>query len=113
MVNGRLLLGEDDVLAVPGVPDQPVYVGVRPEGFVVDPQGPMRCRLNRVEVMGRDTSIISAHPAAGDVQLRSIVPSETRLPEGAETVRFSLKPAKVFLFSKADETRLRTGESEA
>ena len=90
-----------------------MYVGIRPEGFVVDEQGPMQCSLSRVEVMGRDTSIITTHPAAGEVSLRAIVSSETRLNQGTRSVRFSLKPAKVFLFSKADEARIRIAESEA
>ena len=51
------------VLAAKGVPDQEVWAGIRPEGFLPDPEGPLSCTLERVEVMGRDVSIIASHKA--------------------------------------------------
>ena len=111
--DGRLYLGGEAVLEVPGITDQEVFVGIRPEGFTVDENGPFRCGLSGVEVMGRDTSLIVAHPAAPGVRLRAIVPSETKVPAGAQTVSFSLKPAKVLVFGKADEKRLRAAERKA
>ena len=56
--NGQLLLGGAAVLAVPGAPEGPVTAAVRPEGFVLDGQGPLACALNGVEVMGRDISVV-------------------------------------------------------
>ena len=43
--------------------DQEVYVGIRPEGFIVDPKGVFSCEIKQLEVMGRDISIISTNPA--------------------------------------------------
>ena len=43
-----------------GVPDQEVYVGIRPEGFLWQEDGPLHCEMGRVEVMGRDISIVSS-----------------------------------------------------
>ena len=104
--NGRLFLGEDEVLAVGGVEDQPVWVGVRPEGFVPQEAGPLGCRLIGVEVMGRDTSVVSAHPAAVGDSIRSIISAEHRVDKDNETVRFALKPNKVFLFRRDTEERI-------
>ena len=104
--NGRLFLGEDEVLAVGGVEDQPVWVGVRPEGFVPQEAGPLGCRLIGVEVMGRDTSVVSAHPAAVCDSIRSIISAEHRVDKDNETVRFALKPNKVFLFRRDTEERI-------
>ena len=47
--SGQLLVGENPVLTVPGVPDQDVFVGIRPEGFIPASDGPLcyhvrRCR---------------------------------------------------------------------
>ena len=50
--DGKLWIGEDEVMDVPSVSDQEVYIGIRPEGFQLDPDGPMQCRLVGVEVMG-------------------------------------------------------------
>ena len=45
-------------------PDGEVYVGIRPEGFVPDENGALRCEFRSLEVMGRDVSVVSAHPQA-------------------------------------------------
>ena len=104
---GRLFIGEDDVLAAPGVADQDVYVGVRPEGFTPDEQGALRCQLNNVEVMGRDSSVVSSHPASANPVVRSIINSDIKIDTSCEEVRFSLKPHKVFVFNKETEERIR------
>ena len=103
---GKLYLGEDAVLDVPGVADQEVHVGIRPEGFELDPNGPMCCKLSSVEVMGRDSSVVSTHDASQNPVVRSIIDADNKVDESAETVRFTLKPHKVFLFHKETEERI-------
>ena len=103
---GKLYLGEDCVLDAAGVADQEVFVGIRPEGFELDPNGPMTCKLNNVEVMGRDSSIVSTHPASQNPVVRSIIDADNKVDPNSETVRFSLKPHKVFVFHKETEERL-------
>ena len=103
---GRLIIGEEAVLEVPGVKDREVYAGIRPEGFVLDPEGPFTCALTAVEVMGRDTSVVSSNPAMEGVSIRSIVPSDSIIDPEAKTVRFRLKPAKVHLFDAETEERI-------
>ncbi|MDO4192355.1 MAG: ABC transporter ATP-binding protein [Erysipelotrichaceae bacterium] len=100
---GKLYLGEDAVMDVGSVEDQEVYVGIRPEGFILDDNGPMHCGLNRVEVMGRDTTVVSSHPSAQTDTIRVIIPSESRTASLVNTVNFSLKPFKVHLFNKDTE----------
>ena len=56
---GQLLIGEEAVLSVRGVEDQPLTVGIRPEGFLLREDGPLSLDLVRVEVMGRDISVVS------------------------------------------------------
>ncbi len=101
--DGKLYLGDDAVMTAEGVEDQEVYVGIRPEGFILDDNGPMHCRLHRVEVMGRDTTVVSSHPAAQSDTIRVIIPSESRTSSLENTVNFSLKPFKVHLFDKETE----------
>ena len=83
-----------------------VIVGIRPEGFVVDPVGPLCCHLSGVEVMGRDTSIVSTHPASQGSSIRSIVDAQSAVNVASQQVRFSLKPDKVLLFDKETERRI-------
>ena len=106
IAGGKLFLGDDEVLRVSGVDDQAVWVGVRPEGFIPQEAGPLCCSLVGVEVMGRDTSVVSTHPAAESASIRSIISAEHHIDKDAETVRFALKPGKVFLFSRESEERL-------
>ena len=103
----KLYLAEDCVMNVPGVADQDVFVGIRPEGFEVNPNGAMRCSLNNVEVMGRDASVVSEHPASVNPVVRSIIDSDIRLDLSNKNVSFSLKAHKVFLFNKDTEERIR------
>ena len=104
--DGKLYIGQDAVLSVGNVPDQPVTVGIRPEGFNLDPNGPMHCKLNNVEVMGRDVSVVSTHEASLNPQVRSIINADFKVDTGSETVSYTLKPHKVFIFNKETEERI-------
>ena len=104
---GRLFIGEDDVMAAPGVADQAVFVGIRPEGFTPDENGALRCKLSNVEVMGRDSSVVSTHSASANPVVRSIINSDIKVDTSCEEIRFSLKPHKVFVFNKETEERIR------
>ncbi len=101
-----LYIGGEKVLAAKGVSDQKVTAAIRPEGFILDPQGAFTLRLERVEVMGRDTSVVSTHPAARSAFVRSIIPAGNRVETRADTVRFSLIPEKVFLFDAETDARI-------
>ncbi len=103
---GKLCLGEDAVLDVPGVEDREVFVGIRPEGFNLDANGPMHCKVSGVDVMGRDVSIVSTHDASLNPVVRSIINSDNKLAEGQTTVSYSLKPHKVFVFDAKTEERI-------
>ena len=99
---GKLYIGEAAVLDVEAA-DADVTVGIRPEGFVPDGQGALECRLDAVEVMGRDITMVCRHESCA-VPIRAIVDAE--LGQEAETVCFSLKKNKVFLFDKESGKRL-------
>ena len=104
--NGCLLIGEETVLTLKNVPDRPVHVGIRPEGFILSENGSFTCRLSRPEVMGRDVSIVSIHPASQNPVIRSIVDAESCENLSGDSVRFALKPRKVFLFDQATGQRI-------
>jgi multiple sugar transport system ATP-binding protein len=104
--NGTVYIGDDAVLEITGVEDQEVIVGVRPEGFELDENGPLHCAISNVEVMGRDVSIVSTNPASINPLVRSIINADNKVDTSAETVRYTLKPHKVFLFNKETEERV-------
>ncbi len=102
----KLYIGEDAVLDVAGVADQEVYVGIRPEGFNVDANGPMHNELSAIEVMGRDMSVIGKNAACVTPSFRAIINSDARTEVGGETVTYSLKRHKTFIFNKETEERI-------
>nr|MBE6544550.1 ABC transporter ATP-binding protein [Oscillospiraceae bacterium] len=104
---GKLYIGESAIIDVPGVDDRKVIVGVRPEGFIPDANGALTCKLNNVEVMGRDVSVVSANSASLNPVVRSIIDADYKINKNAEYVSFSLKAHKVFLFDAETEERIR------
>ncbi len=104
--DGKLFIGGSPVLSVPGLSSQKVFVGIRPEGFVPDEQGMLVCQDPSTEVMGRDISIVCRHNNAS-APIRAIVSSENIVH--GNTVCFSLKPNKVYLFATDSEKRLIWG----
>ena len=103
---GKLYIGDEAVLDVADVADQPVTVGIRPEGFIPSEDGAMTCNLTNLEIMGRDASVVATHPASCNPTVRSIVDGDCKIDTSSATVRYNLKPHKVFLFSKLDEKRI-------
>ena len=104
--NGVLFVGADPVLNVGGVRDGDVTVGIRPEGFIPAENGALVCALHGVEVMGRDITVVCGNKASENKNIRAVVSAEHAVSTG-DTVRFDLKPNKVFLFDTETGERLR------
>ena len=103
---GSLYIGENAVLLTPGISDQPVSVGIRPEGFIPDEKGALCCQLGGIEVMGRDISVVSTHASSVNPVIRSIISSDIQIRLDAKTIRFSIKPNKIFLFRHDNGERI-------
>ena len=104
--NHTLYIGKDSIFPVGEVPDQEVYVGIRPEGFILKENGVLHCNLNRLEVMGRDVSVVSTKEESENATIRSIISAESSVDTSSPVVSFDLKPNKVFLFRKDTEERI-------
>lgn len=114
----KLYIGKDCVMDARGAADQKVYVGIRPEGFLLKEDGELGCKLRGVEVMGRDISVVSSNEASLNHTVRAIIGTENKanieevisMGEGHAAnealVRFTLAPHKVFVFHKETEERI-------
>ena len=107
---GNIYIGEDKVASAPGVNDQEVFVGIRPEGFIFNKDGAFSLKLNNIEVMGRDVSIVSTHEKSLNPIVRSIIDADNKIDPEIETVKFDIKPNKIFIFNKETEERIFVGE---
>ena len=99
----KLYIGEEEVADISGVRDGAVYAAIRPEGVIPNPEGRFRCSLNRVEVMGRDISVVCGHERAVSDTLRFIISNESIIDEDAKTVAFDIKPSKLHVFDPDTE----------
>ena len=103
---GKVYIGDEAVMNVSGVEDQNVYIGIRPEGIEPAADGVLTCKLNNVEVMGRDASVVSSHENSVNPVVRAIISSDIKVDTTAEAVKFNIKPHKFFLFNKDTEERV-------
>ncbi|MCQ2505820.1 MAG: ABC transporter ATP-binding protein [Lachnospiraceae bacterium] len=103
--NGKLYIGKDAVMDVK-LEDKKVFVGIRPEGFILNPNGVLTNDLLSVEVMGRDVSIVSSNPASANPTIRSIIDADSKIDRDAKTISFDIKPNKIFLFDAETEERI-------
>ncbi len=102
---GELHIGDEAVLKTDAA-DGKVVVGIRPEGFIPNAEGSFGCSLSKVEVMGRDITVVAKHPCAHTPTVRAIVSSENLSSVMGETVSFDLKADKVFLFAPESGERI-------
>ena len=86
--------------------DREVYVGIRPEDFILKEDGVLTCDLNRVEVMGRDISVVCSHKACESGTIRAIISSENIKRVGDVRVKFDVKPEELVLFDKVTGERV-------
>jgi len=105
--DSKLYVGKDCILDTPGVRNGKVYVGIRPEGFKLTEEGAFTLKLSRVEVMGRDVSIIGTKEEAQNDNVRAIISSDNLVDTRKDTVSFDLNPKKVFIFDYETEERIR------
>ncbi len=104
--NEKVKIGDAAVFDAPGVPDKNVFVGIRPEGFNLDPEGPLELDLVGIDVMGRDISVITKHEDSLNPSIRAIISADQKTEVSGGSVRFSVKPHKIFVFDGETEERI-------
>ncbi len=107
--NGKLYVGNEAVLDTEGVENQEVYVGIRPEGFILDENGKLTCKVSGIDVMGRDISVVSTNDNSINPVIRSIISADEMKNIKGDTVKFNLKEHKVLIFNKETEKRVYFG----
>ena len=101
---GKVYVGAEAIMDTK-LPDQEVYVGIRPEGLLVGETGVLSLGVEQLEVMGRDISIVAKHDSLIKATARFIVDADTKV-DVVKGVKANIKPNKIFLFNKETEERL-------
>lgn len=103
--DGGVYIG-DEKIATSELPNQEVTVGIRPEGFEIDPDGDLSIYIQHIEYIGRDKSINGVNSYSEKDTFRFIIDSDVQVEE-ATTVKAKIKPHKCFVFDKVTEERIQ------
>ena len=103
---GELYIGTERVMSANGIADGEVTLAVRPEGFAPNPAGELTLSLRGIEVMGRDVSILAESEYSKTSPIRAIVGADDAAGVSGDTVKFSIKTTKAYIFDKKSENRL-------
>ncbi len=103
---GKIYIGDNAVLDAPGQADRIVTVAIRPEGFIPKENGNFKCELKRVEVMGRDISVICDHELCENEFIRIIVRAENLTEMTGNVAEFDILPYKAFVFDSESGERI-------
>jgi len=89
------------------LPDGPVTIGIRPEGFLLDPSktAPFHFDVDLVETIGRDTTLIfdmknDTVALLDKKSFKAIIDASFRIKPG-DITHFTIKPDKMHLFDKS------------
>ncbi len=103
--DGGIYVGKERIAATK-LPDQEITVGIRPEGFDINPEGNMSIYIQHVEYIGRDKLVTGVNPNSEKETFRFIVDSSVELKEES-TAKAFVKPNKFFVFDKETEERIQ------
>ncbi len=104
--DGKMYIGEEAVLNVKNVENQKVYVAVRPEALVPDPEGPLSCKFVSLEVMGRDISVVFKSPYSERKALRAIIGADVKVEPKDGIIRFRVRSPKTEIFNYETQERV-------
>ena len=104
--NGGLYIGEERILDS-HLENQEVCVGIRPEGFEVNENGSFTVKVEQIEYIGRDKSIVATNPNSENPTFRFIIDADIKGVEVGVYLKGNVKPNKCFVFDKTTESRLQ------
>lgn len=109
--NGVLKIGEETICSSKTFDgeERPVYVGIRPEGFMADEHTPdskrvLTLNVNAIVTMGRDMSLIAKHDNFLGDEIKIIIDSDVKAEIGK--MKFGIRPNKLFVFDHETEERI-------
>jgi ABC-type sugar transport system ATPase subunit len=111
---GKIYIGDDCVFQTKtALEDQPLYVAIRPEGLLVNPEQGVpsfKAEVKQVQVLGRDLYIVGANAACLQPTFKAIIQNNDELYHGE--VRLGVKAKKFYIFNKKTEERIYLEEGE-
>ena len=104
--NNSLYIGEEKILTnINLLHSEDVFVGIRPEGFVLDnKEGLITLNVKQILTMGRDMTLICQNSNFIGQDIKIIIDSDTKINLGIN--KFGIKLSKLYIFDSASEKRI-------
>lgn len=108
--NNAIFIGSEKILTADvDIPDGPLFIGIRPEGFLPYDEAPeedkvLTLHCDQVLTMGRDLSLICSSPFLVGDKIKIIIDSDLNPQIG--NIKFALRKNKVFIFDGKTEERI-------
>src|SRR5574344_2065332 len=108
--NNAIYVGDNKIItSKKKLPDGEVYVGIRPEGFMVSKdekakEGEITLNVNEVLTMGRDLMLVCSNKEFIGEKIKIIIDSDVEAKVGATNLK--LRENKVYVFDKKTEERI-------
>ena len=106
--DGKIYIGDSCINEnAKNIPNQKVYVAIRPEGFFIEKDkknNGLTAEVEMIQVLGRDISIIAKNTNCIKESFRVIISSEETNVKGQ--IKFGVKENKMFIFDHETEERI-------
>ncbi len=106
IANGDVIVNEEAIYHNDNLEDNPdIYIAIRPEGLSVDNEnGTFTIRVDAIQTMGRDISVLCSHPSFIGERIKIVCDSDIVVPLGYN--RFAVRENKLYLFDGETEERI-------
>lgn len=107
--DGSVFIGTEKLLTSEKLTeDKEIYIGIRPEGFILDnkqSESTFSLSVDEIVTMGRDLTLVCSSPFyTGEDKIKIIVDSDLNPTIGK--TKFSIRKTKIFLFDAKSEERI-------
>ena len=107
--NGIYIGGEKIFTSSKKLTNGPVFVGLRPEGFlladeIAEEKKTLTLTCNEVVTMGRDLSLVCSSPYLIGDRIKIIIDSDIDAKPGS--IKFGVRPTKIFVFDHNTQERI-------
>ena len=106
--NKAIYIGDEKILSNDCLTeDKEVYVGIRPEGFILDNEAKenyVTLTVNQIVTMGRDMSIVCSNKFLDQDEAKLIIDSDVKVSLGDN--KFTYRSNKIFVFDGKSEERI-------
>ena len=112
IVDKKIYIGEECIFqTTTDIPDQELWVAIRPEGMMVNRENDegFTANVEQIQVLGRDLFLVAHNENCKTPSFKSIISSDEKVELGQ--IKLKVKKDKFFIFDKVNEQRIYLDEN--